>query len=330
MYLRIFLVDIFQFFPVVRVLPFSVRAHCAPITMLENRAVIMLVAWLCSAGAGLGFTGGSPSLRASGNGGWGLGRDAVGRCAVRRRAAQSGGHRHQMVDRRTAAAQAGLLAGAALCGAHPVLAAARRPPLAGNLNGGGGRLDRQPDPSTDVIHPASLLGEWICQRKVTLVEGNAEQAELVWLALGGSEGGVFDGRQVETFSTRFIVPPPSIQSAYEFEGQTLKGVVLDRGFEIKSRARGAARVVWSPQNPAAVSFERSAPAGATGSVQLTVVQRSIELPSDKGWGGDELVRLVTEAGGLAGGLEVQVQRLPTFSVASPAVQHFVRRGGGWR
>ena len=38
-----------------------------------------------------------------------------------------------------------------------------------------------------------------------------------------------------------------------------------------------------------------------------VVQRSIELPSERGWGGDELVRLVTAAGGMARGLEVQVQ-----------------------
>jgi hypothetical protein len=41
--------------------------------------------------------------------------------------------------------------------------------------------------------------------------------------------------------------------------------------------------------------------------QLTVAQRGIELPSEKGWGGDELVCLVTEAGGMAGGLVVQVQ-----------------------
>ena len=71
------------------------------------------------------------------------------------------------------------------------------------LNPALGRL-QNPDPSQDVIHPASLLGEWICQRQITVVEGNTEQAGLVWLALGGREGDVFDGRKPETFSTRFI------------------------------------------------------------------------------------------------------------------------------
>ena len=63
---------------------------------------------------------------------------------------------------------------------------------------------QNPDPSQDVIHPASLMGEWICQRQIIVVEGNTEQAELVWLALGGREGAVFDGRKPETFATRFV------------------------------------------------------------------------------------------------------------------------------
>jgi hypothetical protein len=47
----------------------------------------------------------------------------------------------EMMDRRTVAARAGLLAGAALCGADPVLAdaTARRPPPAARL---AGRLDQ--------------------------------------------------------------------------------------------------------------------------------------------------------------------------------------------
>ena len=78
----------------------------------------------------------------------------------------------------------------------------------------------------DIIHPASLLGMWQCERVVSAVEGNAEQASQVWQALGGDHADTFRQKKVEKFATRFIAAPESILSAYDFEGQSLNGVIL--------------------------------------------------------------------------------------------------------
>ena len=86
--------------------------------------------------------------------------------------------------------------------------------------------------SEDVIHPSSLLGVWDCKRVVKAVEGDSEQAAFIWQALGGRELDSFSGMKAETFATRFINPPPGIQKDYLFEGESLQGVILDRGFEV--------------------------------------------------------------------------------------------------
>ena len=97
----------------------------------------------------------------------------------------------------------------------------------------GGRLsDLFASESEDVIHPSSLLGVWVCKRVVKAVEGDSEQAAFIWQALGGRELDSFSGMKAETFATRFINPPPGIQKDYLFEGESLQGVILDRGFEV--------------------------------------------------------------------------------------------------
>jgi len=70
----------------------------------------------------------------------------------------------------TRRAHLGLLAGAAL----------ESPAFAEGKAAGGRLAGVTLDASQDVIHPASLLGQWQCQRVVTLVEGDAGQAALVW------------------------------------------------------------------------------------------------------------------------------------------------------
>ena len=54
--------------------------------------------------------------------------------------------------------------------------------------------------------------------------------------------------------------------------------------------------------PGSVLYERTA---GKGSVELVVVERSAELPSQRGWGGSELYSITTAAGGLFGGSKVQ-------------------------
>ena len=111
---------------------------------------VLVVAWWCSAGTCMAIelqVQAALFRRAPGAGGWGIGCERASRRIIApgtRRATGSGlaGHMQwQMMDRRTVAARAGLLAGAALCGADPVLAdaTARRPPPAARL---AGRLDQ--------------------------------------------------------------------------------------------------------------------------------------------------------------------------------------------
>jgi len=117
----------------------------------------------------------------------------------------------------------GMLVGATLLVSGREAQAKGVPPAAGAL------ANMRTDPTQDIIFPASLLGDWQCQRRVTSVEGDSEQAALVWHALGGGSKDFFAQKSVETFATRFIVSPSIIQSSYVFEGNRLNGVVLDKG-----------------------------------------------------------------------------------------------------
>ena len=129
--------------------------------------------------------------------------------------------RMQLIDRRS------------LLFAGPVLTAmADHVPAQVKSAPAGGRLSNLASESEDVIHPSSLLGVWDCKRVVKAVEGDSEQAAFIWQALGGRELDSFSGKKEETFATRFINPPPGIQKDYLFEGESLQGVILDRGFEV--------------------------------------------------------------------------------------------------
>ena len=72
-------------------------------------------------------------------------------------------------------------------------------------------------------------------------------------------------------------------------------MVLDRGFEMDARTHGST-VAWDPSIPGALKYQRSA--GSDGAVAIAVVQRKAEVPSEKGWGGNELLSVTTSAGEL--------------------------------
>ncbi len=149
----------------------------------------------------------------------------------------------------------------------------------------------------DVLYPASLVGEWRCERVLTAVEGDQTAAEGAWRALGGGTTPFLAGR-AETYETRFVAPAAA--ATYKFEGRDVAGVVLDRAFELGQRrgAGGGGAVSWDPRAPSILR---------DGDATLTVVSRTSEI-SEAGFGFDELVRVDAAAGGLIGGA-ARVSRL---------------------
>ena len=166
-------------------------------------------------------------------------------------------------------------------------------------------------PTVDALYPPSLLGLWRCERVVTSVEGDALQAEGAWRLLGGD--GEF--RRPEAYLLRYVpqpgaeigpdgkmVGPSSLSPITGTDGRRYFGVVLDRGFEADTRAHGAS-VAWDARAPNALKYERNS-GGRGSAAELKVLQRSVEEPSDKGWGSNELVRITTSAGSVLGGFDV--------------------------
>jgi len=131
----------------------------------------------------------------------------------------------------------------------------------------------------DVVYPPSLVGVWRCQRELLQVDGDTEQAEQTWIALGGLSE---DFRNPEAiYLTNYI--------------SSQEGIVLDRGFETFSRQHEGNIVKWNVNLPNTLAY---------GPTELAVVQRHIELPNDEGWGFDELVRITGAAGGIFGDTKV--------------------------
>jgi len=167
------------------------------------------------------------------------------------------------------------------------------------IGDGNDLMARGDGPANDVIYPASMAGTWQCQRVVTQVDGDSAQALGAWRILGGGGGdATFLERKVETYNTGFIQPPQGVASTYDFDGDVLTGVVLDRGFEIDSRVQGAV-VQWGAQAPNTLVYERRGSGSGSGNqaVELKVVTRKADLGGE-GFGFNELVRVTTGAGGL--------------------------------
>lgn len=152
-----------------------------------------------------------------------------------------------------------------------LLSSAAVPPLR-PIDVGGGIDLKEPPPRSqaqDVVFPKSMEGQWTCQRVVTSVDGDKFMAESVWKALGGGGG----GRKLtdtERFSTKFI-PFTLNDELY---------TVVDREYEMAART-GSSKVEWI-QQPNQLQYDN---------VQLSVVRRTIEVPSDQGFGFQELVSI---------------------------------------
>jgi len=115
---------------------------------------------------------------------------------------------------------------------------------------------------------------------------------------------------IESFDTEFIIPPESasviVKNEYVFDNEILKGVILNRGLEMESRTKSN-NVIWNVESPDTLRYERDAPSSSSSlsTVEVVVVQRKVEMPSDKGFGFDELYRITSSAGGIFGENKVQ-------------------------
>ena len=138
--------------------------------------------------------------------------------------------------------------------------------------GGGFDLfnDRTIFKDKDVMYPPSMEGLWICDRIVTLVEGDRFQAGETWKAVGGG-GDLTTANNVESFQTRFIKSP------------LVEGVVNDRGFEYSQRKASSSNVIWMVEQPDILEYDKGK--------KLVVKDRKVEVPSDQGFGFNELVRI---------------------------------------
>ena len=166
------------------------------------------------------------------------------------------------------------------------------------VEGFGGGFDIQgsqlPIGTSDVLFPPSLEGAWLCQRKVTLAEGDLFQAQQVWNAFSGTTTADLRKQPYESYLVQFT---PTSDGKY---------TCLDRGMEVESRSQKQARDVhWdASRNNLAYS---SGPQQAA--VEWTVVDRKADLPSDEGFGGsNELFRISTGSGLSATTRAARVQR----------------------
>ena len=164
------------------------------------------------------------------------------------------------------------------------------------IGGGFDLTNSVTEPKTDVIYPESMMGIWSCRRSISSVEGDIGQAEIAWKLMGGTIRTKNDfGNKVEDFQTRFIPAQSNFRNMdYTFDGEIYRGVVLDRAYEISSRLSALSDVmydpiVWDPQYPDSLSYPRD------GMTEITVVQRKIEIPTEKGFGFNELSRITSSS-----------------------------------
>jgi len=132
------------------------------------------------------------------------------------------------------------------------------------------------------------------------------QAGIAWSCLGGSSERAFTSKLTEVYDTRFIEAPSSmlIDATYEFDGKILRGAILDRAYEMQQRAGVTTNdvdVSWDPTKGNILTYttEKGDP------IELAVVQRRVEKPTDVGgFGSDELYRIKSSAGGVFGNTAV--------------------------
>ena len=147
------------------------------------------------------------------------------------------------------------------------------------------------DAYSDAVFPKSLKGLWEVEKTVVSSEGDVGQAETAWFLLGGAKE-AFKSKRVETYETLYDDPTSSSSSSYSYEvdGKSVVGVVLDRGFELKSRADPSIEDVSYDDSS---DFNHLTFYRQKKKISIDTVQRQVLLPDSKGWGSNELLRITT-------------------------------------
>ena len=167
------------------------------------------------------------------------------------------------------------------------------------IEGIGGGFDiLTPDPSSlssyDLYYPTSMTNtQWKVQRVVTSVEGDVGQAEAAWSLLGGSTQRAFTSQLTEVYYASCIAAPDRNDAMYEYNGEMVRASVLDRSSCLANRLGVETdKVPWEKDSPQqTISYLRNNTNNPKDVVQLSVVQRKIEPPTEKGFGSDELIKI---------------------------------------
>lgn len=167
-------------------------------------------------------------------------------------------------------------------GTATVLSSTFSASAASPVEGLGGRLERVPEAGAgndlftltpgapDAVYPPSLVGTWNCQRGLLSVEGDAGQAQDLWMALGGTKDD-------------YLAKSYSYQVKYIESPKSNGGVIRDRGFVMSQRLhRPINDIQWDPASPDKIVYDDT---------ELVVVSRQVEPVSDAGWGSNELFRV---------------------------------------
>ena len=156
--------------------------------------------------------------------------------------------------------------------------------------------------TSEVFYPNSMINtKWKVQRVITSVEGDLGQASLAWQLLGGSDERAFTSKLTEVYESTFISPPTTLDDAkYEYEGKLLHAAILDRECELSSRTGVAKDMIEWDVKSNSISYTRD----KDDKVNLTVVRRKVELPTDQGFGYDDIYRIESSAGGIFSGTNV--------------------------
>lgn len=171
------------------------------------------------------------------------------------------------------------------------------------VGGGLDLLSPKPLSASEVFYPSSMADtRWKVQRVVTSVEGNLEQSALAWKLLGGSDERTFTSKLTEVYEADFIAAPENMKDAsYTFDGKKMQSAILDRLSELSSRVgieQGLIRLVIQNNS---IEYTRSK---NDGPINITVVSRKIEPPTESGFGSDEIYRIYSSAGGVFAGANV--------------------------
>ena len=173
------------------------------------------------------------------------------------------------------------------------------------VEGIGGGLDLLSPKSlsySEVFYPNSMINtKWKVQRVITSAEGDLGQAALAWRLLGGADERAFTSKLTEIYESTFISPPTTLDDAkYEYEGKILQAAILDRGSELSSRTGVDKDTIQWDVKSNSISYERN----KDDKVNLTTVRRNNEMPTDQGFGFDEIYRIESSAGGIFSGTNV--------------------------